>query len=66
MTTTSTTTITPTTELRERAARVRDAFANYIAGTGRDAHEIAMALPAILDELDRLRRYACPRELDVL
>jgi len=55
-----------TTELRERAERVRAAFANYIDGTGRDAHEIALALPAILDELDRLRRYECVRELDVL
>ena len=56
----------PTVLMRERAASVRAAFANYIDGTGRDAHEIATALPAILDELERLRRYECLRELDVL
>lgn len=55
-----------TAELRERAERVRVAFANYVDGTGRDAHEIAAAFPAILDELERLRRYECVRELDVL
>ncbi len=46
---------TSTHSLRERADRVRAAFANYVDGTGRDAHEIAAALPTILDELEHLR-----------
>lgn len=41
-------------ELRACAVRVRDAFANYIDGSGRDAHEVAVALLASLPSLEEL------------
>lgn len=41
--------------LRASAQSVADAFKNYVDGSGLAAYQIAVALPAILDELSRLR-----------
>lgn len=50
------------TDLRECAGRVHEAFANYVNGTGLDAWYVATVLPAILDELERVR--LTPRAVD--
>jgi hypothetical protein len=47
-------------DLRDRARGVRNAFANYLDGTGRDAHTIAVELIAILDAMER----RLPRDVD--
>lgn len=46
--------------LRAITQRVRAAFANYLDGTGHDAHVIAIELLAILDEMER----HLPRDVD--